>query len=156
MWYAIVIWFNYFLRDKDDYLTLLDTSMWLNSSVTISPFLSSLYIQVHKISQAKISTEIIFNCQMGRGRTTTGMVIATLVYLNRIGSSGSLITFCTLPFKQVVQLLVITNSNVVSYFPMKQAFQEPIPLGECLMLGLMLLTTYLIQKTQFVEENMLS
>ncbi|KAJ8573646.1 hypothetical protein K7X08_010157 [Anisodus acutangulus] len=31
---------------------------------------------------------IIFNCQMGRGRTTTGMVIATLVYLNRIGSSG--------------------------------------------------------------------
>ncbi|RHN49114.1 putative protein-tyrosine phosphatase [Medicago truncatula] len=45
-------------------------------------------ILVHKISQADVNTEIIFNCQMGRGRTTTGMVIATLVYLNRIGASG--------------------------------------------------------------------
>ncbi|KAK4271119.1 hypothetical protein QN277_019857 [Acacia crassicarpa] len=43
---------------------------------------------VHKISQADVSTEVIFNCQMGRGRTTTGMVIATLIYLNRIGDSG--------------------------------------------------------------------
>ncbi|CAM8934542.1 unnamed protein product [Rhodiola kirilowii] len=43
---------------------------------------------VHKISKANIKTEIIFNCQMGRGRTTTGMVIATLVYLNRTGASG--------------------------------------------------------------------
>ncbi|XP_028770949.1 paladin isoform X2 [Neltuma alba] len=43
---------------------------------------------VHKISQADVNTEIIFNCQMGRGRTTTGMVIATLIYLNRIGASG--------------------------------------------------------------------
>ncbi|CAM8986438.1 unnamed protein product [Rhodiola kirilowii] len=43
---------------------------------------------VHKISLANIKTEIIFNCQMGRGRTTTGMVIATLVYLNRTGASG--------------------------------------------------------------------
>ncbi|XP_054802263.1 uncharacterized protein LOC129306004 isoform X2 [Prosopis cineraria] len=43
---------------------------------------------VHKISQADVNTEVIFNCQMGRGRTTTGMVIATLIYLNRIGDSG--------------------------------------------------------------------
>ncbi|XP_068660275.1 uncharacterized protein [Aristolochia californica] len=43
---------------------------------------------VHRISRADINTDIIFNCQMGRGRTTTGMVIATLVYLNRIGASG--------------------------------------------------------------------
>lgn len=35
-----------------------------------------------------METEIVFNCQMGRGRTTTGMVISTLVYLNRIGASG--------------------------------------------------------------------
>lgn len=48
-------------------------------------------IQVDKISQADINTEIIFNCQMGRGRTTTGMVIATLVYLNRIGTTGNLV-----------------------------------------------------------------
>ncbi|EEF47124.1 conserved hypothetical protein [Ricinus communis] len=45
-------------------------------------------ILVDKIYQADLNTEIIFNCQMGRGRTTTGMVIATLVYLNRIGASG--------------------------------------------------------------------
>ncbi|KAL0284472.1 UNVERIFIED_CONTAM: Paladin [Sesamum angustifolium] len=45
-------------------------------------------LQVHKISQANVRTEIVFNCQMGRGRTTTGMVIATLIYINRIGASG--------------------------------------------------------------------
>ncbi|KAK6803962.1 hypothetical protein RDI58_001746 [Solanum bulbocastanum] len=45
-------------------------------------------ILVHRVSQADVKTQIIFNCQMGRGRTTTGMVIATLVYLNRIGASG--------------------------------------------------------------------
>ncbi|KQK14315.1 paladin [Brachypodium distachyon] len=43
---------------------------------------------VRRISQVDIETEIVFNCQMGRGRTTTGMVISTLVYLNRIGASG--------------------------------------------------------------------
>ncbi|EXB44485.1 hypothetical protein L484_013904 [Morus notabilis] len=53
-----------------------------------APKESDFDILVHKISQADINTEIIFNCQMGRGRTTTGMVITTLVYLNRIGSSG--------------------------------------------------------------------
>lgn len=42
---------------------------------------------IKKISQADINTEIIFNCQMGRGRTTTGMVIATLVYFKRTGAS---------------------------------------------------------------------
>lgn len=45
-------------------------------------------LQIKKISQADINTEIIFNCQMGRGRTTTGMVIATLVYFKRTGASG--------------------------------------------------------------------
>ncbi|OIV95330.1 hypothetical protein TanjilG_07486 [Lupinus angustifolius] len=45
-------------------------------------------ILVQKISQADVNTEIVFNCQMGRGRTTTGMVVATLVYFNRIGASG--------------------------------------------------------------------
>lgn len=70
---------------------------------------------------------------MGRGRTTTGMVIATLVYLNRIGASGSLIMFCTLLFKQCVWLIGIT-SNIVSYFHMKQVFQELIPLVKFLTL----------------------
>ncbi|RWR94458.1 paladin isoform X2 [Cinnamomum micranthum f. kanehirae] len=53
-----------------------------------SPEEQDFDLLVHSISQADINTEIIFNCQMGRGRTTTGMVIATLVYLNRIGASG--------------------------------------------------------------------
>ncbi|KAG0479712.1 hypothetical protein HPP92_010570 [Vanilla planifolia] len=43
---------------------------------------------MYRISQTDRDTEYVFNCQMGRGRTTTGMVIATLVYLNRIGASG--------------------------------------------------------------------
>ncbi|PWA70401.1 hypothetical protein CTI12_AA289430 [Artemisia annua] len=43
---------------------------------------------VDRISRADLKTEIIFNCQMGRGRTTTGMVIATLIYFNRMGASG--------------------------------------------------------------------
>lgn len=60
-------------------------------------------IQVHKISQADINAEIIFNCQMGRGRTTTGMVIATLIYLNRIGASGDHLSL----FAQIVLLLIL-------------------------------------------------
>lgn len=61
-----------------------------------------LCIQVHKISQADINAEIIFNCQMGRGRTTTGMVIATLIYLNRIGASGN-------PLSLFTQILILLN-----------------------------------------------
>ncbi|XP_052174922.1 uncharacterized protein LOC127789885 isoform X2 [Diospyros lotus] len=53
-----------------------------------SPEEQDFDILVNKISQADINAEVVFNCQMGRGRTTTGMVIATLVYLNRIGASG--------------------------------------------------------------------
>ncbi|KAL3652986.1 hypothetical protein CASFOL_002667 [Castilleja foliolosa] len=53
-----------------------------------SPKEQDFDILVHKISQASVRTEIIFNCQMGRGRTTTGMVIATLIYIHRIGASG--------------------------------------------------------------------
>ncbi|XP_042502198.1 paladin isoform X1 [Macadamia integrifolia] len=53
-----------------------------------SPKEQDFDILVHRILQTDINTEIVFNCQMGRGRTTTGMVIATLVYLNRTGASG--------------------------------------------------------------------
>ncbi|XP_021769913.1 paladin-like isoform X2 [Chenopodium quinoa] len=53
-----------------------------------SPKESDFDVLVNKISQVDLSTEVIFNCQMGRGRTTTGMVIATLIYFNRIGASG--------------------------------------------------------------------
>jgi hypothetical protein len=49
--------------------------------------------QVDRIYQTDLNTDIIFNCQMGRGRTTTGMVITTLVYLNRIGDSGNMLSF---------------------------------------------------------------
>ncbi|KAL6500192.1 hypothetical protein OROHE_025558 [Orobanche hederae] len=53
-----------------------------------SPKEQDFDIMVHKISQAEVRAEILFNCQMGRGRTTTGMVIATLIYIHRIGASG--------------------------------------------------------------------
>ncbi|KAI9082587.1 hypothetical protein K1719_035456 [Acacia pycnantha] len=65
---------------------------------------------VHKISQADVHTEIIFNCQMGRGRTTTGMVIATLVYLNRIGASG-------IPRSNSVGKISQCATNVADHLP---------------------------------------
>ncbi|KAF9688002.1 hypothetical protein SADUNF_Sadunf02G0151800 [Salix dunnii] len=53
-----------------------------------SPEEQDFDILVNRIYQTDMNADIIFNCQMGRGRTTTGMVIATLVYLNQIGDSG--------------------------------------------------------------------
>ncbi|MCO5569307.1 hypothetical protein L7F22_023019 [Adiantum nelumboides] len=47
-----------------------------------------IYSEVQHLSKAEIGTALIFNCQMGRGRTTTGMVVSTLVYLKRVGLSG--------------------------------------------------------------------
>ncbi|CAL1398805.1 unnamed protein product [Linum trigynum] len=53
-----------------------------------SPEETDFDILVDRIYRTDLTSDIIFNCQMGRGRTTTGMVIATLVYLNRMGASG--------------------------------------------------------------------
>ncbi|XVE77374.1 hypothetical protein DITRI_Ditri13aG0057200 [Diplodiscus trichospermus] len=77
-------------------------------------------ILVNKISQADISTEVIFNCQMGRGRTTTGMVIATLVYLNRIGASG-------IPRTNSIGRVFESGSNVTDNLPNSE---EAIRRGE--------------------------
>lgn len=38
---------------------------------------------VQNLSQLDTGAAQVFNCQMGRGRTTTGMVVATLLYLRR-------------------------------------------------------------------------
>ncbi|KAJ7557303.1 hypothetical protein O6H91_05G121100 [Diphasiastrum complanatum] len=40
---------------------------------------------VQRISRTDAGTAFVFNCQMGRGRTTTGMVIATLIHQGRMG-----------------------------------------------------------------------
>ncbi|KAK7392157.1 hypothetical protein VNO78_20587 [Psophocarpus tetragonolobus] len=77
-------------------------------------------ILVHKISQADVNTDIIFNCQMGRGRTTTGMVIATLCYLNRIGASG-------IPRSNSVGRVSQCLTNVADYIPNSE---EAIRRGE--------------------------
>ncbi|XP_058738433.1 uncharacterized protein LOC131610490 [Vicia villosa] len=77
-------------------------------------------ILVHKISQADVKTEIIFNCQMGRGRTTTGMVIATLVYLNRIGASG-------IPRSNSMGRIFQSMTNVADHLP---SSEEAICRGE--------------------------
>jgi hypothetical protein len=45
-------------------------------------------LQVQRLSQVDVGTRLVFNCQMGRGRTTTGMVVATLIHLRRIGATG--------------------------------------------------------------------
>lgn len=62
-------------------------------SFTVIKYIHTLHFQVNRIYRADPKAQIIFNCQMGRGRTTTGMVIATLVYLNRIGASGNFISY---------------------------------------------------------------
>ncbi|KAI6672581.1 hypothetical protein NL676_000487 [Syzygium grande] len=75
---------------------------------------------VDKISQVNVNTEIIFNCQMGRGRTTTGMVIATLIYLNRIGDSG-------IPRINSIGRVLDSGSNVTVNLPNSE---EAIRRGE--------------------------
>lgn len=77
-------------------------------------------ILVSKISQADINTKIIFNCQMGRGRTTTGMVIATLLYFYRIGASG-------LPRTNSIGKVFDLGSSVSDKFPNSE---EAIRRGE--------------------------
>ncbi|KAF0922499.1 hypothetical protein E2562_037404 [Oryza meyeriana var. granulata] len=75
---------------------------------------------VRRISQVDIETEIIFNCQMGRGRTTTGMVIATLIYLNRIGASG-------IPRTSSIGKVFHSGNDVDDYMP---SSEEAILRGE--------------------------
>lgn len=85
-----------------------------------SPKETDFDILVHKISQADINTQMIFNCQMGRGRTTTGMVIATLVYLNRIGASG-------IPRTDSIGKISDSGVNVTDHLPNSE---EAIRRGE--------------------------
>ncbi|KAK3150056.1 hypothetical protein QOZ80_3AG0227260 [Eleusine coracana subsp. coracana] len=75
---------------------------------------------VFRISQVDLETEIVFNCQMGRGRTTTGMVIATLVYLNRIGASG-------IPRTSSIGKVFHAGNDVDDYMP---STEEAILRGE--------------------------
>ncbi|KAK4573001.1 hypothetical protein RGQ29_031107 [Quercus rubra] len=85
-----------------------------------SPKETDFDILVHKISQANLNTEIIFNCQMGRGRTTTGMVIATLIYFNRIGNSG-------IPRINSIGRVSDSGANVADHLPNSE---EAIRRGE--------------------------
>lgn len=48
---------------------------------------------------------------MGRGRTTTGMVIATLIYINRIGASGELLLAFHSLILTVVPLLSLRSAD---------------------------------------------
>ncbi|KAJ4969553.1 hypothetical protein NE237_016254 [Protea cynaroides] len=85
-----------------------------------SPKEQDFDILVHRVLQTDINTEIVFNCQMGRGRTTTGMVIATLVYLNRIGASG-------IPRTNSIGKVFDAGSNVTDNLPNSE---EAIRRGE--------------------------
>lgn len=57
---------------------------------------------------------------MGRGRTTTGMVIATLIYINRIGASGGdfLLLFNSLFFTLILEALI--SLSYTRYFEKKK------------------------------------
>jgi hypothetical protein len=51
---------------------------------------------LRRLASAHPSTALVFNCQMGRGRTTTGMVVACLVHLRRTifgGTAGGSMRF---------------------------------------------------------------
>jgi hypothetical protein len=47
---------------------------------------------VDMVQTAPDSSAFVFNCQMGRGRTTTGMIIASLALLQRAGALGDALT----------------------------------------------------------------
>jgi hypothetical protein len=43
------------------------------------------------VMDAPHCSAFMFNCQLGRGRTTTGMVVATLTHLKRIGATDAVL-----------------------------------------------------------------
>lgn len=47
---------------------------------------SDFELLIRRLWNVPLDAAMVFNCQMGRGRTTTGMVIATLVTLRRLGA----------------------------------------------------------------------
>lgn len=47
------------------------------------------FCQVSNLSTLDSSTAQVFNCQMGRGRTTTGTVVATLLAMRRWSQAGT-------------------------------------------------------------------
>lgn len=47
---------------------------------------SDFELLIQRLWNVPSDAALVFNCQMGRGRTTTGMVIATLVTLRRLGA----------------------------------------------------------------------
>jgi hypothetical protein len=47
---------------------------------------SDFELFVRRLWDVPQSTALVFNCQMGRGRTTTGMIIGCLVLLRRMGA----------------------------------------------------------------------
>jgi hypothetical protein len=47
---------------------------------------SDFELLIQRLWNVPPDAALVFNCQMGRGRTTTGMVIATLVTLRRLGA----------------------------------------------------------------------
>eukprot|EP00878_Enallax_costatus_P006221 GHUV01006524.1.p1 GENE.GHUV01006524.1~~GHUV01006524.1.p1 ORF type:complete len:1656 (+),score=579.22 GHUV01006524.1:267-5234(+) len=47
---------------------------------------SDFELLIQRLWNVPLDAALVFNCQMGRGRTTTGMAIATLVTLRRLGA----------------------------------------------------------------------
>lgn len=47
---------------------------------------SDFELLIRRLWTVPLDAALMFNCQMGRGRTTTGMIIATLVVLRRLGA----------------------------------------------------------------------
>jgi hypothetical protein len=47
---------------------------------------------IQQVMKAERPAAYVFNCQMGRGRTTTGMVIASLIILKKAGALDAILS----------------------------------------------------------------
>ena len=55
-----------------------------------APAESCFDIMLESLKDEPASTQCVFSCQMGRGRTTLGMVVACLIKEIQVGLNGSI------------------------------------------------------------------
>jgi protein-tyrosine phosphatase len=79
------------------------------------------------IDQADEETAFVFNCQMGKRRTTTAMVLSKLMYVRRCNNKNTSI-FSPIPFKDVSKI-VGSNEYDRGNFKVIRALEKRLPFG---------------------------
>ncbi|KAI7904707.1 inositol hexakisphosphate-domain-containing protein [Cokeromyces recurvatus] len=69
---------------------------------------------IHRMAEVNQGADVIFNCQMGRGRTTTGMVVASLVSM--ILSNDAIVNMTDSFIVDNSIALGTTNTNIIHPF----------------------------------------